>query len=375
MENKLEDRNKYNALYECLVDAHTYLIYGAGVIAYEVCVALKELIGALPMHYIVSEQSNSPMCIEGVPVITPRLLDKEKWRLPIVVATPEVYHEEIETVISHSAQGEIFYIDSYLEYQIMSRYFRKRGMFQLLEDLTFYEADRDREAKKMFSVFMAKSHKDKSLKREYCIPEWICPIQAGKACANQRLATLTDDVGINISNKNANYCELTVTYWVWKNVDVRYKGVCHYRRMLHMEEADIWRCLKNDIDVVLPLPYICYPNAKGQYSRYISEKDRVLLETALQQIAPEYCRMLTRMDTDTYFYNYNMLIAKKEVYDDYCSWLFAILGAIEQYYHETGESARNDRYLGYLGEVLTSLYFLFHQGRLKIAHAEKIWMI
>ncbi len=35
----------------------------------------------------------------------------------------------------------------------------------------------------------------------------------------------------NISAKNATYSELTGLYWLWKNVDVRYKGLTHYRRL------------------------------------------------------------------------------------------------------------------------------------------------
>ena len=39
-----------------------------------------------------------------------------------------------------------------------------------------------------------------------------------------------DDVGDNISEKNANLGTQTGLYWIWKNLDTEYKGLVHYRR-------------------------------------------------------------------------------------------------------------------------------------------------
>ena len=42
---------------------------------------------------------------------------------------------------------------------------------------------------------------------------------------------LTDDIGDNIADQNAYYCELTAHYWAWKNLrDVDVIGIVHYRR-------------------------------------------------------------------------------------------------------------------------------------------------
>ncbi len=40
-----------------------------------------------------------------------------------------------------------------------------------------------------------------------------------------------------------------------------------------------------------------------------------------------------------------------------------------------GGPVGGDRYAGYLGELLTTLYFMKTSGSLKIVHAERNWMV
>ena len=57
------------------------------------------------------------------------------------------------------------------------------------------------------------------------------PIHVGKALHKDvDLGFQGDDTGENISSLNPLYCELTAQYWGWKNLDVEYIGLCHYRR-------------------------------------------------------------------------------------------------------------------------------------------------
>ena len=57
------------------------------------------------------------------------------------------------------------------------------------------------------------------------------PIQVGRAISNTILNMQGDNEGLNISEKNDCYCELTGMYWAWKNLKgVDYIGLCHYRR-------------------------------------------------------------------------------------------------------------------------------------------------
>ena len=61
----------------------------------------------------------------------------------------------------------------------------------------------------------------------------IIPIRCGAVYDNrENISIAGDDTGDNISSRRNEYCELTVQYWAWKNVDADYYGLCHYRRFL-----------------------------------------------------------------------------------------------------------------------------------------------
>ena len=64
------------------------------------------------------------------------------------------------------------------------------------------------------------------------------PVQVGAARAAKRFSfCLQDDAGENISQLNAQYCELTTQYWAWKNTDSPYVGFCHYRRYFDFSDT------------------------------------------------------------------------------------------------------------------------------------------
>lgn len=230
-------------------------------------------------------------------------------------------------------------------------------------------------------VYMAKFHKDKPLLNKIVLPDWIVPIQAGASLTTERVAGVLDCEGENISDKNANYCELTVLYWIWKNWlsvsdagQKKYYGLFHYRRWLDISDKDLQHLYSKNVDVVLPYPTIHEPDIREHHARYISESDWDAVLQALKELVPEYYAAYDSIFSQEYLYNYNILIAKAEVLEKYCAWLFPILERVETLSVPKGNE-RTDRYIGYIGENLLTLYFMFHKKELNIVCTGRVMLL
>ena len=67
--------------------------------------------------------------------------------------------------------------------------------------------------------------------KPYWVPDdpMYLPVQMGHA-VHPACGYIGDDTGDNISERNANFCELTGLYWAAHNIDSDYIGIVHYRR-------------------------------------------------------------------------------------------------------------------------------------------------
>jgi hypothetical protein len=197
----------------------------------------------------------------------------------------------------------------------------------------------------------------------------------GAALCMERVADLLDCDGENISGKNGNYSELTALYWIWKNRlgghfaedGKEYYGLVHYRRVLELTEDDALRLAGNGVDVVLPFPMPYEPDIGAHHRRYLETADWEAVCQAVWEVQPEYGAIFPEILRQRYFYNYNMILARKQVLKEYCDWLFPILFRVEELSCPKG-SERSDRYIGYVGETLETLYFTYNAKRLNIVH-------
>jgi hypothetical protein len=193
------------------------------------------------------------------------------------------------------------------------------------------------------------------------------PLHVGKAISKVRLNIQGDDEGTNISEKNANYCELTGVYWAWKNLDEDYIGLSHYRRYFCvarkkdkfksvLTEEQAQRLLKTT-DVILPKKrnYYIETNESQYLHAHHAEGWQEMLHI-IQQDYPEYVPALEHMRNSTKGHRFNMFIMKKEYFDAYCEWLFDILFKVEQRIDISGYSPAEERVFGYLSERLLDVW-------------------
>lgn len=341
-------------------------IYGAQMVAVSVYYAIKTLYpDCQVITFIVSKSSGNPPFVDGIPVVTLDEFDRKD--VQILIAVPENSHPDIVKALKSKGFEDFVCIDSRAESALMEKYYKEAGMFETLHSLPTGEQKSD------ILVYITMFYKDQALKHEYKKEKWMLPIQAGAALTDVRVADICDNTGDNISEKNVNYSELTAMYWLGKHADNDYLGLFHYRRILDVREEDLFRIRENDIDVILPYPTIHYPDIGEHHKRYLKEQDWNAMLRALEECAPSYAKALPAVFGEKYFYNYNMFIAKKQVFKNYCDWLFPILKRTEELSVPKG-SERADRYIGYLGESLTTLYFMVHRNDLKIAHTGRLML-
>lgn len=230
--------------------------------------------------------------------------------------------------------------------------------------------------KKRINVYVA-THK--KFNRDIC-PGYI-PLAVGKSMIEgQDCDYIKDNVGDNISSKNANYCELTAFYWIWKNdKDANIKGICHYRRfftkaklsvsykkIISLKDINYVFDLKG-YDVIVSQAAYSYRGLIAAYQDCGKRKDLITTRNVVKELYPDYLKAFDEYMGGCAGVIGNMIIAKSEIFDNYSKWLFDILFEVEKRTDLSGYSQQEARIFGYLSERLMGVYFQKH-NELKIKH-------
>jgi hypothetical protein len=175
-----------------------------------------------------------------------------------------------------------------------------------------------------------------------------------------------DDSGDHISEQNCYYSELTGMYWVWKNVHSDVVGICHYRRYLldHdgrlFTEAAVRSALGSHDVITTKTLQLNFPYDEG----FISHHKRIYLDTTaevIRELYPDYFGTFEQLVHEKHTYFGNMLIMKKELYDAYMEWLFAILFCVQKRVRVEEEDSYHRRIFGFISEFLQYVW-IRHNG-------------
>ena len=227
-------------------------------------------------------------------------------------------------------------------------------------------------------ILIAYHKKDFLLKDEI-----LMPIHAGRAIAEQKgspdLEWLQehmegDNTGDNISMKNMFFNEMTVAYWAWKNYEKignpDYIGFMHYRRHFYLandtaksvvEWDDMTDTYLQDIgystqvidDVLSDCDFVCtMPQYRVSLYEHYKRNHRIEdLDRAIEIMDLEFPHMALSArnylnGTKAYFCN--MFIMPKEMFFEYCHFIFSVLFKYEK---KHGVNKRT-----FLSEWLTGIY-------------------
>ncbi len=207
--------------------------------------------------------------------------------------------------------------------------------------------------------------------KKYWMPDdpVYLPLHVGKA-GKSELGFAGDDTGDNISEKNANYCELTGLYWAWKNLDADYIGLCHYRRYFTRKEAhDIegkrreiltgeeWAALLSAHPVIVPGKRKYYIETNRSHYNHahpaigLDETERIIREKY-----PEYDEAFQKVMQRTWAHMFNMFVMRRDYFDAYMTWLFDILFELEERVDVAGWDTFQQRMCAFVPELLLDVW-------------------
>ena len=194
------------------------------------------------------------------------------------------------------------------------------------------------------------------------------PLHVG-AEGKDDLGYIKDNTGENISIKNPYFCELTGLYWAWKNLDAEYIGLSHYRRhfsskeinkndlinsVLKLEEADK---ILDEVDIIVPNKRNYYiENLYDHYKHTLYIEPLDITGEIISKKYPMYYNEFKKLKKRKNSHMFNMFIMKKDILDEYCTWLFDILFELEKQIDNSKYDNFHARFYGRISELLLDVW-------------------
>lgn len=234
--------------------------------------------------------------------------------------------------------------------------------------------------------------------KNFIAPKSDCyvPIFVGKALKPQeKINFLCDDMGENISELNASFCELTAMYWMWKNDHSDIIGLSHYRRYFKAKNKKIERffdtnngelfkydgakCISDPddfsefsegVDIIVG----SYVSAQGtifeNFENYHNIHDMYLVREVIRRVSPDYIEAFDFFMKCHQLSSCNMFVARKEVMDKYFEWIFSIVFSLHEMSFYKNYKDYQARIFGFLSERLFNVWLCKNREYYVVSHRD-----
>lgn len=198
---------------------------------------------------------------------------------------------------------------------------------------------------------------------------------------------ITDNTGINISDKNVSYSEETGLYWIMNNTVGDNVGLSHYRRFFAnyknrkkmllaillrgkirpIEITDLDKILRDNYTWIVSQPEIGGPGTIwDQFALNHNINDLKITEQTINDLTPEYSndfeQVIKRTSSGAF---YNMFYTTRKEAEAYTEWLFKILFEVEKRTDISDYDPYQKRLYGFLAERLMNVWLRHRKANIK----------
>lgn len=216
------------------------------------------------------------------------------------------------------------------------------------------------------------------------LPNGYTPLLVG---ANKNINPsnfVQDNTGINISDKNPSFCELTGLYWMWKNASDNNMGLSHYRRYFSkyttfnqlflsvlvsgkgkpVTAGKLDELLERYDWIATKRQLIIEGTMWDQFAQAHHAKDMNTTREVITELTPEYIPAFDNVMSQRKISYYNMFYTSKEELDRYASWLFSILFEVEKRVDISQYDHYQQRLFGFLAERLFNVWLYYRNPKI-----------
>lgn len=195
---------------------------------------------------------------------------------------------------------------------------------------------------------------------------------------NCDLPGIHDNTGNNISDMNTLINECTALYWVWKNdKESEYIGLNHYRRFFAsplktgfpLDAAEI-KVIMRGCDVLVSQAAVLDKTVPDKMRDQICEEAFEAGYSAIRGVfehrSVEERTCFERFIAGNVIYPRQMFVMRRELLDEYCSWLFPILfEMVKKVEIKDSWDTYSKRVIGFWAERMLTVWLLYTRYRIE----------